>query len=309
MITLIAIQVFLSVALVVGTLSWMYFKRRHAALQLRRVGGGDARIDPEALSPDAITELLAKIARPLNRIAPPSLEDADKLQRKLIQGGFFSPRAPMVFRGIQLLGMAAFPALIGLILFLIGLSGATVAFGILIAFSLGFIIPRFALTKLVQGRKQRLAWGLADALDLMVVSMEAGLGINAAMVKVSEELADARPEISEEFGLVNVEIRIGRDRAEALRNLADRTACDDLRNFVMMLIQADRFGTSIAKAVRAYSDSLRTIRRQRAEQAAQKAAVKLLLPLTVFLFPVLFIVILGPAALTLLDTMSATQGK
>jgi tight adherence protein C len=138
----------------------------------------------------------------------------------------------------------------------------------------------------------------------MVVSIEAGLGLNAAMLRVSDELKDVHKDISEEFELANLEIKVGRDRDEALRNLAERTGVDDLRSLVAMLIQADRFGTSIARAVRVFSDSLRTKRRQRAEQAAQKAAVKLLFPLACFLFPVLFIAILGPAMLTLIDTFA-----
>jgi tight adherence protein C len=114
-------------------------------------------------------------------------------------------------------------------------------------------------------------------------------------------LKHAHPDVSEEFDLVNTEIRVGRDREEAMRNLAERTGVDDLRGLCAMLIQADRFGTSIARAIRVYSDSLRTRRRQRAEQAAQKAAIKLLFPLAVFLFPTLFIAMLGPAALQLMD--------
>ncbi|MBA3805210.1 MAG: type II secretion system F family protein [Acidobacteria bacterium] len=164
-------------------------------------------------------------------------------------------------------------------------------------------MPRYILGRMIRGRQQRVRWGLADALDLMVVSIEAGLGLNAAMLRISEELKDVHPDISEEFEMANLEIRVGREREEALRNLAERTGVDDLRSLVAMLIQADRFGTSIARAVRVFSDSLRTKRRQRAEQAAQKAAVKLLFPLACFLFPTLFIAILGPAALQLMDTL------
>ncbi|HET9787885.1 MAG TPA: type II secretion system F family protein, partial [Pyrinomonadaceae bacterium] len=127
---------------------------------------------------------------------------------------------------------------------------------------------------------------------------------NAAMVKVSTELKEVHPDISEEFEMANLEMRVGRDREEALRNLAERTGVDDLRSLVAMLIQTDKFGTSITRAIRAFSDSLRTKRRQRAEQAAQKAAVKLLFPLACFLFPTLFIALLGPAALQLIDTFS-----
>jgi len=156
---------------------------------------------------------------------------------------------------------------------------------------------------MIRSRQQRIRWGLADALDLMVISVEAGLGLNAAMMKVSSELKEVHPDICDEFELANLEIRVGREREEALRNLAERTGVDDLKSLVAMLIQADKFGTSIARSIRVFSDSLRTKRRQRAEQAAEKAAVKLLIPLALFLFPTLFIAILGPAVLQLSDTL------
>jgi len=171
------------------------------------------------------------------------------------------------------------------------------------AFVAGFVLPRYVLRRITNTRQRELRWGLADALDLMVVSVEAGLGLNAAMQKVSSELKDVHREIATEFELANLEIRVGRERDEALRNLAERTGIDDLRSLVAMLIQTDKFGTSIAKGLRVYSDSLRTKRRQRAEQEAQKAAVKLLFPLACFLFPTLFIAILGPAALNLIDVL------
>jgi tight adherence protein C len=179
----------------------------------------------------------------------------------------------------------------------------------LCAFGAGFILPRFLLNRLIASRQLRITWGLADALDLMVITMEAGLGLNAAMLKVCEELKDVHPDISKEFELANLEIRVGRERSEALRNLADRSGVEDLNSLVGMLIQADRFGTSIARAVRVYSDSLRTKRRQRAEQAAQKAAFKLLLPLGALLFPTMFIVILGPALLNISDMLSGGAGN
>ena len=122
-------------------------------------------------------------------------------------------------------------------------------------------------------------------------------------MKVASELKDVHPDVSEEFEMANLEIRVGRERDEALRNLAERTGVDDLRSLTAMLIQTDKFGTSISRAIRVFSDSLRTKRRQRAEQAAQKAAVKLLIPLALFLFPTLFIAILGPAAINLMDTL------
>lgn len=249
------------------------------------------------------SELAGRIASPLNRLLPPSAAEVKKLQKQLMQAGFRSSTAPGVYRAAQLVTMAGLPAIVALACAILArpLSGAI--FWILSAFIIGFFLPRYALRRMIRSRQQLVRWGLADALDLMVISIEAGLGLNAAMMKVSSELKDVHPDISEEFELANLEIRVGRERDEALRNLADRTGVDDLRSLVAMLIQTDRFGTSIAKAIRAYSDSLRTKRRQRAEQAAQKAAVKLLFPLACFLFPTLFIAILGPAALQLMDTL------
>ena len=167
--------------------------------------------------------------------------------------------------------------------------------------AIGFYLPRWVLRRKVTNRRQRIMWALADALDLMVVAVEAGLGLNAALNRVGDELKTVHPDMNYELELLNLEIRVGRSREEALRNLAERTGVDDIRSFVALLIQADRFGSSIGKAVRIFADSLRTKRRQRAEQASQKAALKLIIPLTGFLFPVIIIVILAPAALNLID--------
>ncbi len=157
---------------------------------------------------------------------------------------------------------------------------------------------------MISARQQRIRWALADALDLMVIAVEAGLGLNAALNRVGEEMKDLHPDMHRELELVNLEIRVGRSREEALRNLTERTGVDDIRSFVALLIQADRFGSSIAKAVRVFADSLRTKRRQRAEQASAKAALKLLIPLTGFLFPVIVVTILAPSALNLFDLFS-----
>jgi len=136
-----------------------------------------------------------------------------------------------------------------------------------------------------------------------VVAIEAGLGLNAALNRVGEELKNLHPDMHYELELVNLEIRVGRSREEALRNLAERTGVEDIRSFVALLVQADRFGSSIGKAVRVFAESLRTKRRQRAEQASQKAALKLLIPLTAFLFPVVIVVVLAPPILTLIDVL------
>ncbi|HYK19283.1 MAG TPA: type II secretion system F family protein, partial [Pyrinomonadaceae bacterium] len=233
---------------------------------------------------------------------------AKKLQKKLMQAGFRSPAAPAIYRATQFSLMVVLP---GVVLLLWSLSARPLGdatLPLLGAFAAGFLKPRFILNRLVAKRKLRVTWGLADALDLMVITMEAGLGLNAAMLKVCDELKTVHPDICKEFELANLEIRVGRERSEALRNMAERTGVEDLNSLVGMLIQADRFGTSIAKAVRVYSDSLRTRRRQRAEQAAQKAAFKLLLPLGALLFPTMFIIILGPALLNITDMLGGGLG-
>ena len=307
MLILITISTFVCISLGLMGVYWLLYKPQSAATErLKRLGERTTSVASAPISLDdnrPASELAERIASPLNRLLPPSAAEVKKLQKQLMQAGFRSSTAPGVYRAVQLVTMAGLPAIVALACAILArpLSGAI--FWILSAFIIGFFLPRYALRRMIRSRQQLVRWGLADALDLMVISIEAGLGLNAAMMKVSSELKDVHPDISEEFELANLEIRVGRERDEALRNLADRTGVEDLRSLVAMLIQTDRFGTSIAKAIRAYSDSLRTKRRQRAEQAAQKAAVKLLFPLACFLFPTLFIAILGPAALQLMDTL------
>ena len=307
MLLIIAISTFVCITLVMMGVYWVLYRPQSAATErLRRMGGKSDSQQPIAVmtpTDSAASELAQRLATPLNRLLPASATEAKKLQKQLMHAGFRSAEAPLIYRAIQLASMAGFPLMVALTCAILArpLAGALV--WIILGFCVGFFLPRFILNKAISSRQRELRWGLADALDLMVVCVEAGLGLNAAMLKVSSELKDVHIDIATEFELANLEIRVGRERDEALRNLAERTGVDDLRSLVAMLIQTDKFGTSIAKALRVFSDSLRTKRRQRAEQEAQKAAVKLLLPLACFLFPTLFIAILGPAALNLMDVM------
>jgi tight adherence protein C len=300
---LIAISTFICIAFAVMAVYWLMFRPASAtATRLRELDeNGAATI---IFEDNSVVKLAERIAEPINRLVPPSAANAKKLQKQLMQAGYRSAHAPAIYRSLQFISMLALPGAIVLVWMFLArpMSGALIP--VLFAFAAGFLLPRFILNRLRSSRQLRITWGLADALDLMVITMEAGLGLNAAMLKVCEELKDVHPDISKEFELANLEIRVGRERSEALRNLADRTGVEDLNSLVGMLIQADRFGTSIARAVRVYSDSLRTKRRQRAEQAAQKAAFKLLLPLGALLFPTMFIIILGPALLNISDMLS-----
>ena len=304
---IITISIFVCVTLGVMGLYWLMFRPTSAATErlkhLGGVSGGNGMPSSLEAEESAVGALAERMASPLQRLAPPSAAEARKVQKELMNAGFRSESGPVIYRGLQLFSLVFFPGAVAFGCALLGRPLSSAFIYIAISVGVGGYLPRFVLKRLIARRQRLLRWGLADALDLMVVSIEAGLGLNAALVRVGEELREVHPDISEEFEMCNLEIRVGRERDEALRNLSERAGVDDLKSLVAMLIQADRFGTSIARAVRVYADSLRTKRRQRAEQAAQKAAVKLLMPLALFLFPTLFIIILGPAALNLMDTL------
>lgn len=299
----IPLSIFVFVVLGAVSLYWILFRPPSAASdrleQLRRQNSDES--PAPTLKEYSVAAVAERVVEPINRLVPPSAAEVRKLQKKLMHAGYRSPTAPLIYRAIQSASLVGFPIITALTLTSMGRPLSDSLTWLAGALFVGYFVPRYILDNMIGNRQQRLAWGLADALDLLVISVEAGLGVNQAMVRVSEELKVVHPDISEEFELLNLEIRVGREREAALRNLAERSGAEDLRSLCAMLIQADRFGTSIARAIRVYADSLRTKRRQRAEQAAQKAAIKLLIPLALFLFPTLFIAILGPAAIQLLD--------
>jgi tight adherence protein C len=297
MLLIIIILTFSCLALTVMSIYW---------LVARPTGVVNARL--ESMDPslalvenNPLTVMAERVAEPLNRLAPISAVDAAKLQKQLLQAGYRSQDAATAFRAIQIILTVAIPSIAITVCFILDLPlNSFLMWGVICA-AVGFYLPRYILRKKTLRRQQRITWGLADAMDLLVVAVEAGLGLNAALNRVGEELKTLHPDMHAEFDMVNLEIRVGRSREEALRNLAERTGVDDIRSFVALLIQADRFGSSIGKAVRIFAESLRTKRRQRAEQTAQKAALKLVFPLTAFLFPVIILVILGSAILNLMD--------
>ena len=282
-----------------GVMSLYWFMARPTSVVTARLETMDPSLALVENSP--VTTMAERVAEPLNRIVPLSAVEAAKLQKQLLQAGYASHEAAMAFRAIQLTLVIAFPILAVTTSLLTNRAPSTVVVLAAIGAAKGFYLPRHVLRKKIAARQQRIRWGLADAMDLMVIAVEAGLGLNAALNRVGDELGKTHRDLHRELDLVNLEIRVGRSREEALRNFAERTGVDDVRSFVALLIQADRYGSSIAKAVRVFADSLRTQRRQRAEQASQKAALKLLIPLTGFLFPVIILIILAPAALNLID--------
>jgi tight adherence protein C len=217
-----------------------------------------------------------------------------RLEKMLVRAGYRRPQAVVAFRGAKLLAML-------IALGAVYISGAYVQRPVLWLFALGvgYMGPDIWLSRRVRKRQHRLRLSLPDALDLLVICVEAGLGLDQAILRVSQELKHVHPQLSDELQLVNLEMRLGKTRIEALRALSTRTGVDDIKALVAMLVQTERFGTSVAQSLRVHSDTLRIKRRQRAEEQAAKAPVKMVPVLVFFIFPALLVVILGPAVIQL----------
>ena len=235
---------------------------------------------------------LVGLFKRLGERVPRSPKEMGTLRLRLVQAGYRRDEALTIFFGMRV----AF----ALLLFAIFATSVLARPNIMVALAamgLGYVLPGMLLARMAKRRSHRIRLSLADMLDLLVVSVEAGLGLDQALQRVGQELAFAYPELSDELRLINLELRAGKPRAEALRNLADRSGVDDLGSLVTMLIQTDKFGTSVAQALRVYSETLRTKRRQRAEEAAAKTGVKMVFPLVTCIFPAIWVITIGPAAI------------
>jgi tight adherence protein C len=219
-----------------------------------------------------------------------------KAQLPMVRAGYRSASAMMAMQGMKILMPVAFVALA----FATGMYRLNVVFVPLLAAVVGYLLPELWLMWRVQARQHRLRLALPDALDMLVICVEAGLGLDQALMRVAQELRITHPQLSEELQLVNMEMRVGKTRLEAMRELARRTGVEDIKALVAMLIQTERFGTSIAQSLRVHSDDLRMKRRQRAEEMSAKTTVKMVPPLVFFIFPALMVVILGPAVIMLM---------
>ena len=242
----------------------------------------------------AVVDALKRIGS----VGPHSPSEMGKLRQKLVRAGYRSHEAVAVFFGIRLgFALLCFTLLATPMLVQSNLPTALAACG------LGYLLPSMALGRLAKRRQHRIRLGLPDALDLLVVSVEAGLGLDQAIQRVGEELAFAHPDLSDELRLINLELRAGKGRIDALKNLAERTGVDDIASLVAMLVQTDKFGTSVAQSLRVHSDTLRTKRRQRAEEAAAKTGVKMVFPLVFCIFPAIWVVTIGPAAIKFVQVL------
>ena len=239
---------------------------------------------------------------------PKTEEQLSRLRQKFLQAGIRKENAPLVFMGVKALGAVSLVIAFSLLKVFSPrvLPPLTFMMGCVLVALMGFYLPTLWLHHKTAGRRERILRGLPDALDLMVVCAEAGVGLDSAINRVGEEMKLNNEPLSEEFKLLGLELRAGKQRRDALANLAVRTDVEDVRSLTSLLVQTERFGTSIAQALRVHSDAMRTLRFQRAEEVAAKLPVKLLFPLIFFIFPSLFVTILGPAMIRIYRTLLPT---
>ena len=273
-----------------------------AQRRLQKVAGHEAVPEAADEAAPSWVQKVVELATPLSKLSLPEGDwENSPIRTRFINAGFRGKGAPMVYFGAKTLLALLFPAIYLLVK---GISGFETNFtnallAVLVLAAAGYYLPNLILSRLVFVRQRELFENFPDALDLMTVCVEAGLGMDAAISRVGEEMAIKSPITSEEFRLVGLELRAGASRERALRNLAMRTGLEDIDSLVAMLVQADRFGTSVAESLRVHSEGLRTKRRLIAEEKAAKLAVKLLFPLIFTIFPALLLVLLGPAFISI----------
>jgi tight adherence protein C len=300
---LLPLLAFLFGSLLAGAAAFVLMPSRAVAIDRRLEELTTGRIHDDVEQKGKLDSLVGFVKR-LGEKAPRSTKELGTLRLRLVQAGYRRDEAVTVFFGIRVV--------FALGLFALFASNLVMKPNILLALGgvgIGYVLPGMLLARMAKRRAHRIRLSLADALDLMVVSVEAGLGLDQALQRVGQELAFAYPDLSDELRLVNLELRAGKARPEALRNLADRSGVDDLSALVTMLIQTDKFGTSVAQSLRVYSETLRTKRRQRAEEAAAKTGVKMVFPLVFCIFPAIWVVTIGPAAIKFMTVLVPMTNK
>lgn len=243
----------------------------------------------------------------LEENTPETWADAGEANNALVHAGFDNPSAPLVYTTLRLISAVSLP----LLTFTLGPHGNLVKLLPLVAcaLALGVIAPRAILDRLSARRQDRIRKSVPDALDLLVVCVEAGVGLDSAMLRVARDMAELHPELSSEFLIVNRKMGAGITRAEALTGLFDRTGVEELRGLASSMIQSERLGSSIARVLRVYAETLRRKRRQAAEQRAAKAALKMIFPMALLMLPALFALVLGPTLFILADTFAKLNAR
>ena len=310
---LVALATF-AVILLASTAGFLYLNsREQVQTWRRRVEGSSASADEETTSVgifDQLREELVRVLEWLGRLNQPSAEDVRSTRLLLINAGYRSGKAPLLFLGAKLMLAVLLVFLFTLVpAKLMGFpSASSLTMYYVMTAAVGYYLPVIWLRRVIASRKDALQRAMPDALDLMVVCVEAGLGLDQAIGRVSQEVNRTHPALGDELSVLTVELRTGISRQEALKNLARRSDLEELGNLVAMLVQTDRFGTSIGQALRVYADSMRTTRRLKAEELAAKLPVKLLLPLIFFIFPSLIVVTVGPAAIRMARVLLPAMG-
>jgi tight adherence protein C len=291
---------FVSLAFAVGYVTLEVLHRRAPARQRLRGLGSDGVGVLAASLPLAVNELDPRLAS-ASRYLPKSSKAMSRLQKQMARAGFRGATPTLLYSSSEI----GLPLLVvGVCLYFLGTT-IGLLLGVLLAI-MGYMLPSFWLSRQISKRQTLIADGLPDALDLLIVCVEAGMGLDQAIAKAAEELAVSHAALSEELVTITTEIRAGKPRLEAFKNFAERTKVADVRQLVSMLVQTDRFGTSISQALRTQAEVSRTMRRQRAEERAAKLGVKLVFPLVFCLFPAMYVVTLGPAVVKFVRFFAAS---
>lgn len=297
--------------LVLGISSQIEYQRERLRL-LGRIQEQERVTTPNAFhktsaGPFSVTRYVINLMSSLgDRLRPKRETDVSRIQRKLWNAGYRKANAAVLFLGTKTLGAVLLPVSFGVVAFLFSKAVLNLSFILLLILLalVGSFLPDIWLRLKINKRKEALLEGFADAVDLMGVCVDAGMGLDAAVNRVSEEMKLSNKAVSEELKLLNLELRAGRPRADALRNLATRTDIEEVRSLVALLLQTDKFGTSVASALRVHADAIRAMKYQKAEEIALKLPIKMVFPLIIFIFPALLITVLGPAVLQLFRALS-----
>lgn len=291
MMLVISTGIFLAVALAVALLGLKLWVRPKEAIE--RVTGIHLEEEEAPAHPSLV---FRDMLNRLGTMVPASPKDLTVMQRRLVRAGIRGPNALKVLYGAKVILGVLLPIVMAVVVWGSPAEIFNKLSAVAAAAGLGFFGPNEYVSLVSKRRQKEIRRGLPNSLDLMVVCVESGLGLDQAILQVAKELEHAHPDISEEFAMVNLELKAGKRRAEALRNLAERTAVDDLKKLVAVLIQADRFGTGVAQSLRAHADFMRVQARQIAEEKAAKLGVKLVFPIFFCILPSLFVVTVGPVA-------------
>ena len=296
-----AILAFVAIFVLVGSVGVLMFYREAALERISQVINPRRKQKTLAETFQNTGSSIGNVVKRFENLMPKSDQEVSVIRKRLTLAGYRNENAMKIFYGSKVLT----PLLLAAIAAVSGLANLAPFFVYLMALGGGFLAPDFWLGKRITARQKKLTRGLPDVLDLLVICMEAGLSLDQATARTAEELRQSQPEICDELNVVVLEQRAGRARSESWKNMAERTGVDCLRNLVSMLVQTEQFGTSIAKMLRVHADTLRVQRVQMIEEMAGKTSVKLVFPLVLFIFPALFLVTLGPAAIVMAESFSA----